>query len=139
MIYWLTSKAECVRLAAWLRLGGKAGELCPKKTINQMNSMRHYIAINSYRSSTSDGFSNTWTIYRCSRKDMATLLSDGLPVRDACGVDGNGNRYPISSTMGIRQATRKEIRALLREESCGVRREVFHVSEGECAGWNFTA
>lgn len=69
---------------------------------------QYYIAINAYRSSTSNGFGNTWNVYSCSgRAEQLALLRDGLPVSDCWYSD----MTPVCSTMGIRLATRGEIAA----------------------------
>jgi hypothetical protein len=65
-----------------------------------------YVAINSYRSSTSHGFGNTWDIRRCTPADRRKALRDGLPVGDCWLSDG----IPIRSTMGVRPATAAERR-----------------------------
>ena len=70
-----------------------------------------YIAINAYRTSTSEGFANTWHTYTCSREQQRRLLREGLTVRDSCLLDSAGERHPMLSTMGIRLATRAERRA----------------------------
>lgn len=50
---------------------------------------QHYLMINDYRNSTSDGFSNTWILMRCkSRAERAQILRDGLPVKDVSYNDG---------------------------------------------------
>lgn len=82
--------------------------------------MRYYIAINSYRSSTSEGFANTWVICRC--QDRATqrrILQEGLPVNDQEHIDSDGRRTPVCSTMGIRPATATERRQAARDEEWG--------------------
>lgn len=79
--------------------------------------MKNYIAINSYRSSTSNGFSNTWAVYHCTRKDRNRILNEGLPVRDACSIDNNGIKTEVYSTMGISVASKQQIRDLLRGEA----------------------
>ena len=72
----------------------------------------HYIAINQYRGATSNGFNNTWRIHRVvSRKVQLRLLNIGLPVNDQWDLHGDGTRSRSMSTMGIRIATRTEIRA----------------------------
>ena len=70
--------------------------------------MKHdnYISINNYRSSTNKGFDNTWQVFRCSRKDRQSLLTEGLPCPDIRNSDGT----PIYSTIGIRASTQSEIR-----------------------------
>ena len=72
---------------------------------------QYWIAINSKRTSVSDGFANTWTIYPCSYKTQRQLLIDGLPISDTWFTDGT----PCWSTRGIRIATSSEIRAAKRE------------------------
>lgn len=81
----------------------------PAEKLKKMNS---YISINSYRSSTSAGFANTWKTYRLSSELRKKMLTIGLPVRDCCGMDGS----PYYSTQGIRPATAAEIRDLKKEE-----------------------
>jgi hypothetical protein len=78
-----------------------------------MNNYTAYIAINSYRSSTSHGFGNTWIIYRCEPSVRAALLSKGLPVKDQCRASDRG---PVFSTMGIRAATAAERREFAKLE-----------------------
>lgn len=69
--------------------------------------MRYLIAVNRYRSSTSDGFANTWQVYQCrDRAQQRRILRDGLPVSDVRGVDGT----PCYSTLGIRTVTAEERR-----------------------------
>lgn len=70
----------------------------------------NWIAINQYRSSTSDGFGNTWAIYRCQPETRKRLLAEGLPVADQCVLRSDGTRETSYSTMGIRAATAQEIR-----------------------------
>lgn len=53
----------------------------------------HLIAINDYRSETSPGFANTWTVYSCqSEEQVQKLLKDGIG----------------GHTQGIRRATKRE-------------------------------
>ena len=66
-----------------------------------------YIAINAYRSATDTGFANTWRIYRVTPADRKRALTVGLPTYD--------DRNP--TTVGIRPATRAEIRAYRRERA----------------------
>lgn len=76
---------------------------------------RHFIAINSHRSSTDHGFANTWQVYECeSHEQRASILADGLPVRDVETLDSNGCRGPVYSTKGIRAATPAELREVRR-------------------------
>ena len=75
----------------------------------------YYLAINHYRSSTSEGFVNTWAIYRASAAEQRRILRDGLPVRDQWLLASDGTRSPIYSTMGVRRATRTEIRHAERQ------------------------
>lgn len=70
----------------------------------------YYVAINHYRTSTDAGAANTWTVYRCSAAEQRRILRDGLPYRDVCSLASDGTRSPISGTIGIRAATRAEIR-----------------------------
>ena len=71
----------------------------------------YWIAINAYRSSTSNGFANTWQTYALSsKKRRDEILTEGLPVSDCVLIDSNGYRQLAYSTMGIRLATRPEIR-----------------------------
>ena len=67
----------------------------------------NYIAINAYRSATDTGFANTWRIYRVTPADRKRALTVGLPTYD--------DRNP--TTVGIRSATRAEIRAYRRERA----------------------
>ncbi len=60
--------------------------------------MKSYIAINSYRNSTDNGFANTWVVYRCTREQQRRLLTEGLPT----AVSSE------KTTMGIRLATPSE-------------------------------
>ena len=72
----------------------------------------NYIAINKYRSSTSNGFDNTWVVYTVeSRAEQRKLLEKGLPVNDCWHMDNS----PVYSTNGIRIATPAEIRAAKRD------------------------
>lgn len=76
----------------------------------------HYLAINLYRSSTGEGFANTWRIIRvASRAIQQRILAEGLPISDTWYRDEEGRDHPICSTMGIRLATAEE-RAQLRRE-----------------------
>lgn len=69
--------------------------------------MRYLIAVNRYRSSTCDGFANTWQVYQCrDRAQQRRILRDGLPVRDVRSMDGK----PCYSTKGIRTVTAQERR-----------------------------
>lgn len=73
--------------------------------------MNYYIAVNGYRSSTSNGFANTWVIYRCrSRKQQREVLSNGLPVSDSWYQDDEGRHSPVFSTMGVRSLDPDEYR-----------------------------
>jgi len=80
---------------------------------------RHYIAINQYRSSTDDGFGNTWMLYLCTREEQRKLLTDGLPVSDVWYEDGT----KCWSTRGIRTLTKSERRQALRAIREGEMRE----------------
>ena len=71
--------------------------------------MKHLVAVNAYRTSTSHGFTNTWGVFRCKdREHQKIVLRDGLPVRDAMRIDSDGRRSPVLSTMGVRPATNSE-------------------------------
>ena len=73
--------------------------------------MNYYVAVNEYRNSTSDGFANTWAIYKCrSRKQQKEVLENGLPVRDSWYQDDEGRHSPVFSTMGVRSLCPDEYR-----------------------------
>lgn len=75
--------------------------------------MNYYIAVNEYRSSTSDGFANTWGLYKCrSRKQQLEILKNGLPVRDSWYQDDEGRHSPVFSTMGVRSLDPDEYREI---------------------------
>ena len=78
----------------------------PTVNINTNNTM-NYIAVNAYRSATDTGFANTWRIYRVTPADRSHLLSVGLPTF-GCS---------IPTPIGLRPATRAEIRAYRRERA----------------------
>lgn len=79
--------------------------------------LRHFIAVNEYRTSDDIGFTNTWKIWECAdRAQRRRILKDGLPVRDQCRIDHAGHCTPSYSTVGIRPATRAEIREAKRDE-----------------------
>jgi hypothetical protein len=73
----------------------------------QQQIKMQYIAVNTYRSATDTGFANTWRIYRVTRADRSHLLSVGLPTF-GCS---------IPTPIGLRPATRSEIRAYRRERA----------------------
>ena len=73
----------------------------------QQQIKMQYLAINAYRSATDTGFANTWRIYRVTPADRSHLLSVGLPTF------GCSTPTPI----GLRPATRAEIRAYRRERA----------------------
>lgn len=75
----------------------------------------YYIAINDYRSSTDDGFANTWRLYHCTREQQRRLLADGLPVKDECLIDDCGALSPCYSTNGIRTLTPAERSLVARQ------------------------
>jgi len=82
--------------------------------------MRYFLAVNGYRTSTSDGFGNTWQVMECDdKKHQKLVLSRGLSVRDCEGIDNDGNRTPVYSTNGIRVATATEIREAKKQEEYG--------------------
>lgn len=94
--------------------------------------MKSYIAINRYRSSTSDGFSNTWEIYSCSKEDRRKLMSEGLPVGDVWNMD----RSAIYSTVGIRAATKAEISKYNRIlKKYGMNWGIYYIPDGKMKGW----
>jgi hypothetical protein len=79
---------------------------------------RYFVAVNAYRSSTDNGFANTWRIYECFDKaHQHRVFKRGLPVRDQEYIDDNGHRRPCTSTMGVRVARAAEIRNAKRDES----------------------
>jgi len=80
--------------------------------------MNYYIAVNYYRSSTGNGFSNTWYYAKCrSRKEQLQVLERGLPVGDTwCQNRYTGEVTPIYSTFGVRPLTASERRSLKPEE-----------------------
>jgi hypothetical protein len=90
---------------------------------------QYYIAINSYRSSTSEGFCNTWTIYRCSKETQRRLLTEGLPVRDQCYLDNDGAQRAMYSTMGIRVATPAERKRAASDPHLPVFEREYHDNE----------
>lgn len=72
----------------------------------------NYIAINHYRSSTSNGFANTYHLYRCSKDLQKYLLTHGLTVPDCAYMDGTCAK----STNGIRTLTDAERSMIKRSE-----------------------
>ena len=77
---------------------------------------RYFVAINQYRSSTDEGFANTWRVWECNdRAHQVRILEHGLPCRDSEHIDNDGRRRPTYSTMGVRAATQQEIREAKRE------------------------
>lgn len=79
-------------------------------------SRSYFVAVNAYRSSTDHGFANTWGVMRCeSAKQQRHILNVGLPVGDQWWEDSDGKRHASISTMGIRAATRSEIREALKD------------------------
>ena len=102
------------------------------KKMSTNTKMTSYISINSYRTSSSHGFGNTWKTYRLSKELRKKLLKDGLPVRDCCGMDGS----PVFSTMGIAAATPAERRELKKEEAdAGCEIAAYEVeASGDCKG-----
>lgn len=79
---------------------------------------RYFVAVNSYRSSTSSGFANTWRVWECdSAAHQRRILRDGLPVSDVQHLSRTGRRSPVFSTVGIRSATPTEIRQAKRHET----------------------
>ena len=87
--------------------------------------MNYYIAVNEYRNSTSDGFANTWAIYKCrSRKQQLEILKNGLPVRDSWYQDDEGRHSPVFSTMGVRSLCSDEYREVRNRFSSQDHREL---------------
>jgi hypothetical protein len=81
-----------------------------------MSTRNYWVAINTYRSSTDNGFANTWQAHRCAdAAEQRRILTEGLPVRDAEYIDNDGRRSPVSSTMGIRLLTASERRQVAKE------------------------
>lgn len=79
---------------------------------------RYFVAVNRYRSSTSDGISNTWEVRECEdQSHQRHILSEGLPVRDQVALDASGRRGPVYSTMGVRAATAAEVRRAKHDET----------------------
>ena len=77
-----------------------------------MKTKKYWLAINSYRNSTSSGFDNTWYyVYLDSKADRDKILSDGLAVNDCWYGDGT----PVKSTMGIRLLDSRELSAVNRK------------------------
>ena len=75
--------------------------------------MNYYVAVNGYRTSTSNGFANTWVIYKCrSRKQQKGVLENGLPVSDSWFQDDERQRSPVFSTMGVRSLCADEYREI---------------------------
>jgi hypothetical protein len=75
----------------------------------------YYVAVNAYRSSTDNGFANTWRVWRAeSQAAQRRILRDGLPVADSVYLHDDGRRSPVCSTMGVRPARRDEIRRAAR-------------------------
>lgn len=77
--------------------------------------MTTYIMVNDYRTSTSEGFGNTWRAWECdSIAHRNGILKEGLPVADYVLRNADGSEeYPIS-TAGLRVPTaaeRKEAKA----------------------------
>lgn len=82
--------------------------------------MRYFLAINGYRTSTSDGFGNTWQVMECDDcKHQREVLTRGLVVRDCQSIFDDGSRGSTYSTNGIRVATAAEIREAKKQEEYG--------------------
>jgi hypothetical protein len=80
--------------------------------------MNYYIAVNAYRSSTGNGFSNTWGLYKCrNRKEQLVILERGLPVSDTWYQNRyTGERSLMYSNFGVRLLTTSERRSVKPEE-----------------------
>jgi hypothetical protein len=79
---------------------------------------RYFLAINVHRTSTDNGFSNTWSVMECLDKShQRRVLTLGLPVTDRCILLSDGTCKTSYSTTGIRIAHPSEIREAKREES----------------------
>ena len=77
---------------------------------------KFYLAVNDYRTSTSDGFGNTWRMrWVATKQDQERILRQGLPVKDQEFVDSDGKRSPCLSTKGIRILTSSERRSVKRD------------------------
>ncbi len=73
--------------------------------------MRFYIAINSYRTVTSDGGWNTWEFFTVSREDQQRLLNEGLshdPRTSGYWLGSDGRAYRFKDNTGIRLLTPSE-------------------------------
>jgi hypothetical protein len=80
----------------------------------------YYVVVNTYRSSTDNGFANTWCVALCANKSVQRrILDEGLPVHDVCDLDHNGRRTTVYSTMGVRAATPAERREARRRIDSG--------------------
>lgn len=74
--------------------------------------MSIYIMINNYRTSKSDGFSNTWHAWECdSIAHRNQILKQGLPVTDYIVIHADGSESYPSSSKGLRVPTAAERRA----------------------------
>lgn len=77
-----------------------------------MKTKKYWLAINSYRNSTSSGFDNTWYyVYLDNKADRDRILSEGLEVSDSWYPDGTA----VKSTMGIRLLDSRELSAVNRK------------------------
>lgn len=86
-----------------------------RSELTEVSGMRHWIAVNMYRSGTDTGFANTWNICECeSREVRQRMLSDGL-----LAPYGGGSFGKIETTRGLRPITRAEHAQRLREEKQG--------------------
>lgn len=89
--------------------------------IHQHTDRHYYIAINNYRSSTSDGFGNTWACYECpTAAYQRQLLTRGLRVHDCEHISKDGRRSMVYSTRGIRLLTNTERSRISRERKWGI-------------------
>lgn len=72
-------------------------------------SKKYYLMVNHYRTSTGNGFANTWGARAyASRAERDAALREGLPLNDQWDADG----HPSLSTMGLRLPTAAERKSL---------------------------
>lgn len=86
-----------------------------------MRSRRYFIAVNTHRSTKTDGLAQTWVVNEC--KDAAQqrrALRWGLPLQGENTIDCSGQLHPYYSTNGVRAATSAEIREAKRLEEQGM-------------------
>lgn len=77
---------------------------------------KYYLAVNDYRTSTSNGFGNTWRVrWVPTKADRDRILRQGLPVKDQEYILDDGKRSPFFSTNGLRALTPAERSAVRRD------------------------